>query len=226
MKNILVFAPHPDDEILGCGGSLRLHTLQGAAITVIYLTSGGSGSLTASKGELMELREQEARSSCERLGIQQWQFWRNPDGYLEYNQGILCKITAVIRELRPDVIYLPHSEENHPDHRVTHALVREGSLRAAMPAFQECGAVPWATPWVLAYEIWTPLRCSQYSLDISDVLEDKLAALGCHASQLQLYEYADAIAGLNRYRGVLTGKGRFCECFQILSGQPDWQLPS
>jgi LmbE family N-acetylglucosaminyl deacetylase len=59
-KRILVFAPHPDDDILGCGGSMAWHVQQGHQLKVIYLTSGESGSLDFSKDQLAALREQEA----------------------------------------------------------------------------------------------------------------------------------------------------------------------
>jgi LmbE family N-acetylglucosaminyl deacetylase len=69
---------------------------------------------------------------------------------------------------------------------------------------------------LLAYEVWTPLQ--QYSLvvDITPYLDRKLAALNLHQSQLANFRYDQAISGLNRYRGIMTGKGNYCECFQIL----------
>ncbi|OGY22990.1 MAG: hypothetical protein A2172_03595 [Candidatus Woykebacteria bacterium RBG_13_40_15] len=68
----------------------------------------------------------------------------------------------------------------------------------------------------MCYEVWTPLQEVSYVEDISKFLDLKIKALEQHKSQLQDINYDEAIKGLNRYRGIMTGKGRFCECFQVL----------
>lgn len=98
MKKILVFAPHPDDDVIGCGGSIAKHTKQGSKVTVVYMTSGDAGSLNYSKEELAQIREKEARSAAEILGVEDLIFLRNSDGYLEYNKENLVKIIELIRD--------------------------------------------------------------------------------------------------------------------------------
>lgn len=215
--NILVFAPHPDDEILGCGGMLARLTSGGGMATVIYLTSGDAGSLAGDPGELANIREREARQGAAVLGISDLIFLRNPDGYLEYSRDNLIRLVRIVREKRPGLVLAPHAGEIHPDHRVTHELVMESIRRAGGAWFPECGTPPWPVSNVLCYEVFTPLTLATYVEDISDRLDLKLAALGEHASQTGSIAYDEAIVGLNRFRGVTTGKGRFCECFQVMA---------
>lgn len=213
---IMVFAPHPDDEILGCGGAMTGHIENGDQVTVVYMTSGDAGGYNISKEKLGSIREQEAKGSCSILGITDLVFLRNPDGYLEYNQDNMVALINLIRDRKPEWIYIPHQHDGHKDHRVTHELVVEAKGRAGGPWFQECQGDPWQVAMLLAYEVWTPLQ--QYSLvvDITPCLDRKLAALNLHQSQLANFRYDQAISGLNRYRGIMTGKGNYCECFQIL----------
>lgn len=111
MKRIMVFAPHPDDDILGCGGSIAKHARQGHEIITVYMTSGEAGSLTYSRDELAALRENEARQASLLLKVNETIFLRNPDGYLEYNRDNLVKIVSLLRANKPDLVYLPHRLE-------------------------------------------------------------------------------------------------------------------
>lgn len=216
MEKVLVLAPHPDDELIGCGGSLTRHVRQGDQVGVVYLTSGESGSLQSSSQELALRREAEAREAATLLGITDLTFLRFPDGYLEFNQRTLDAMVTVIRAKQPDRIYLPHSLEAVPDHQLTHRLVMEGIRRAEGPWHQHCGSSPWQVNTVLGYEVWTPLTAVGHSQDISEYIDIKLRALRLHHSQITSIPYDQAVEGLNRYRGIMTGQGQYCECFQLL----------
>lgn len=216
MKRIMVFAPHPDDDILGCGGSIAKHARQGHEIITVYMTSGESGSLTYSHDELAALRENEARQASLLLKVNETIFLRNPDGYLEYNRDNLVKIVSLLRANKPDIVYLPHRLDGNEDHRVTGKLVLDACRRSSGPWFQECHGRPWGIKTILAYEIWTPLHDVSYIEDITPYMEQKLDALRLHASQLKDIQYDEAIRGLNLYRGIMSGKGRYCECFQVI----------
>jgi len=216
MKKIMVFAPHPDDDILGCGGSLAKHAQHGHEIITVYMTSGEAGSLTFSCDELAQLREDEARRAAQLLKVKETIFLCNPDGYLAYNRDNLVKIVGLLRTNQPDLIYLPHQLDGNEDHRVTYKLVLEACRRSSGPWFQECGGIPWEVKTLLAYEIWTPLQVVPYAEDITPYIAQKLKALRLHASQLKDIQYDEAIGALNRYRGIMCGKGQYCECFQVI----------
>lgn len=213
---VLIFAPHPDDDLIGCGGSIAKHVKQGNDVKVIYITSGDAGSLKHSKEELAKIREEEARKAAKILGVEDLVFLRNQDGYVEYNKKNLTDIVNIIREEKPGLVYIPHKNDAHTDHMKTHELVVESIGRASGPWFQECKGEPWSVDTLLCYEVWTPLQEISYTEDITKFIGLKIKALEQHKSQIQDIPYDKAVKGLNRYRGVMTGNGEYCECFQVL----------
>lgn len=220
-KKILVFSPHPDDDIIGCGGSIAKHKKNGHDISIAYMTSGDSGSLEYSKKELVKLREKEASKAAEILGVTKLHFLRNSDGYLTHDQKNLIQLISLIRKEQPDIVYIPHHADAHSDHIITHELVVEAVKRAGWSCFQECPGKPWNVQTILCYEVWTPLQEVSYSEDISEFMELKLKALRQHASQLSRTKFDDAIQGLNRYRSVINLNSTkqsvmYAEAFQII----------
>ncbi len=216
-KRVLVFSPHPDDDIIGCGGSIARHLKVGNSVDIVCMTSGDAGSLVYSKAELAQKREAEAINAGKKLGLNNYIFLRNPDGYLEYDKKNLVEVTNLIRKLKPHIIYIPHENDGHTDHKTTYKIVAEAVGRAAGPWFQECDGAPWSVETVLCYEVWTPLQNVNYAEDISEFLNVKLQALREHKSQIADIDYVEAVEGLNRYRGIMKGKSKYCECFFILN---------
>jgi LmbE family N-acetylglucosaminyl deacetylase len=218
--NVLVFAPHPDDDVIGCGGAICEHRRKGDGVTIVFLTSGEAGSLSVSPGELGTIREGEARRASEILGVEDLVFLRFPDGYLDFSPVSIRTLVKLVREHKPDVVYLPHAQEGPRDHRVTHELGLEAVRRAAGPWFQDCGGELWPVKYVLAYEVWTPIVSPTYYNDVTPWIDLKLEALRCHASQVSTVAYDEAVKGLNLYRGILSGTGDYCEAFQVIAGNP------
>ncbi len=219
--DILVFAPHPDDEIIGCGGSIAKQVEKGNKVSIVYLTSGESGSQKFSKSEFRKIREREAKAVAKVLGVKKLFFLREPDGYLEYNKRNLIKITNLIRKNKPQVIYLPHQNDFHADHQQTYRLVSQSIFRASGPWFQECKEKPHSVKIVLGYEVWTPIQNASYVEDITKYLDLKIKALQQYYSQIKDISYIDAVKGLNRYRGVISGVGKYAECFEVIKCESD-----
>ena len=226
--NVVVFAPHPDDDIIGCGGTICGHVQAGYAVTIVYLTSGEAGSLNVLPDELRIIREDEARKGMACLGVDDLIFLHFPDGYLDFSPERIRALVKLIREKKPDVIYLPHAQESPRDHRVTYELVLEAVRRASGPWFQDCGPEPWSVSQVLAYEVWTPIVSPTFYADITPWIDRKTEALCCHASQTAGVSYDEAVKCLNRYRGILSGMGKYCEAFQVIMGNPlaGWAPPT
>jgi len=215
MKRILVFTAHPDDDIIGCGGSLAKHVKLGNQVSVCYMTSGEAGSLDYSKEELSRIREEEAKSAAQVIGFQDLTFLKSPDGYLQYDRSNLKKLVELIRRKQPNVVYVHHQSDGHQDHRAAFQLVNEALARASAGLFQEYAEAPWSAETVLAYEVWTPLSDFEYVEDISEFIDKKAAALRKHESQMRNVRYDEAFKGLARYRGAMTGKGKYCEVFKV-----------
>ena len=208
MSNVLVIAPHPDDEAIGCGGAICLHAERGDRLSVVFLTSGELGLRHLPCEQAWAIREAEARASADVLGVTQTRFLRQTDWYIADNcDATAAALAEVIRDLAPQQVYLPHAGDSHPDHRASAAV-----LRAALSAIA-AGHVPQR---IFAYEVWTPIAEYDHVEDVSRVMRRKLAAVRCYGSQLQAFRYDRAVRGLNQYRGALAGRCRYAEVFQNL----------
>jgi len=219
-KRILVLAPHPDDEVIGCGGTLRKHILAGGHITVAFMTDGAKGRPAAEKlrqlsgenGEesavsVSELRKQEARRAAAIVGIQDLIFLGYPDAGLSASPGVVSKLASLLSQTRPDLVYLPFFTDTHHDHHMTNeVLIRAmGSSEVAKQPFLCCG-----------YEIWNPIfpNCV---VEIRSEMGVKIRALKQYQSQLD-NNFVRSISHLNAYRSI-TGLGSrgYAEAFFLAS---------
>ncbi len=216
---VLVFAAHPDDELIGCGGSMAKHLQLGNKVKVVYFTSGDAGSLKYSKQELAYIREKEAVKGLEVLGLGQnieTSFLKNKDGYLMSDEKTLIQAVEAIRAYKPDIVYLLHLEESHNDHKVSNDIVLKAINKARGNWFQEAKGEPWSVKTVLTYEISPMQKNTNYCEDITEFMPLKLKALAEHKTQLDSVAYDDLAESLGGYRGILNTGTKYAECFQIV----------
>jgi N-acetylglucosamine malate deacetylase 1 len=201
--NILVIAPHPDDESIGCGGSICLHTDRGNRVRVVFLTSGELGLRGLPAGDAKRIREQEAERVAELLGVAALSFLRFPDGYLNtcISQAAQA-LRPILEHEMPRLIYLPHEYDSHPDHNIATSIVRAALVenRAIMPS-------------LLGYEVWTPLYHYNYVVDITAAMSRKLRAIRRYRSQIMQHRYDRMSLELNRYRGHFAFRNNYAEAF-------------
>jgi LmbE family N-acetylglucosaminyl deacetylase len=219
---VLVFAPHPDDEVLGCGGSIAKLTAGGARVHVAYLTSGEQGSGTVPPAELGPAREGEARAAVSLLGVAPGDvtFARFGDG--QVSPCDLAQAEAVmrlVRQVRPEFVYVPHEHDGSFDHRAAHRLVMRAADMAGSRNFAHLGGPHWV-PCVLGYEVWSPISRPSYLEDISAFTAAKTAALGCYSSQAgkgpgQAAHVGPAGLALAAHRGAATAGGHR-EAFTVI----------
>src|SRR3954465_10639654 len=145
---VLAIAPHPDDESIGCGGTLHLHVTRGDRVVVIFLTSGELGLKHLPRAEAWGIREQEARQAMKMLGLSADPiFLRRPDWFVGDDvKGAALALRPVLQQETPGLILLPHPAEWHPDHKAALPIVR-----AALKGSRLRGLV------LRGYEVWTPL---------------------------------------------------------------------
>jgi glycosyltransferase involved in cell wall biosynthesis/LmbE family N-acetylglucosaminyl deacetylase len=131
----LIIAPHPDDEALGCGGTMAALTGAGRQVGVVFMTDGG---LAGPGGRRMTAseRNEEARQACEVLGVKPANTWMFdfPDGGLGRNSAEATeRLRAVLDEFAPRRVFVPHSNDVHPDHvasyRITMAALAERGVQ-------------------------------------------------------------------------------------------------
>ncbi len=204
-ERLLVLAPHPDDEVIGCGGLVALHLREGRAVRIVIATDG------AAAGEA-PLREEESRRGVAKLGNAQVEFLRFPDRAL--GDEAIPLLREQLRLFRPDLILVPHLAEIHPDHA--------SLARAFVDAIQgdELLFAELAVAKVAFYEVSQPLRPNAI-VDITGVAELKYAAIAEHASQTALRDYVSYARGLNAYRAMtMPPRTKFAEAYHVV------ELPS
>ena len=208
MSRVLVLSPHPDDEALGCGGTLCKHVRAGDVVEAVFLTSGEQGGHGRAADETRRIRVAEARRAAKILGIKHIEFWGEPDGALHVTRRLVDRLRTMLKESRPDIVYLPHDRETHPDHRAAGRL-----LRAAL---RDSQGRP-MRPTIRMFEVWTPIQRLDEVVDISPYIQTKLRAIRAYRSQCEVLKFDDAMLGLSRYRGEMHSwpGGDYAEVFMV-----------
>jgi LmbE family N-acetylglucosaminyl deacetylase len=137
-QDAMVFAPHPDDEALGCGGTVALKRGRGATINIVFMTDGSRSheGLIAAE-DLGRERQREAMAAAASLGIdtQQVTWLGFPDGGLaKHHAPAMVQVADLIGQKRPAQVFVPYSEHEHPDHVETRLVVYEALAQARVPA--------------------------------------------------------------------------------------------
>ena len=204
---VLVLSPHPDDETIGCGGTLLRHVAAGNDVCVVFLTSGERGGHGRSEAETIHARESEARAAAKILGLNDLEFWHEPDGALRATARLTERLHKKLKTFRPHIVYLPHDREMHDDHRAAVRLLRKALALGAGRA-----------PDVLMFEVWTPTQQLDEIVDISEYIETKLSAVRAYRTQCAVMGFVPAVRGLNRYRGEMHSwpGGDYAEVFTRL----------
>lgn len=193
VERILCVAPHPDDEILGCGALLAAAVESGCSVHTLILTCGHQGSAAfqaAQAADLAAQRRQESVAAAAVLGMPEPTFLGFQDRTLRYDAALVKALADSIGQHQPQILLLPSLSEPHPDHQAT-ALA---GLAAAVSA-----AVGLHT--VLFYECGAPLHANVH-FPIDAVAERKWSALQYFASQLGVEDYephARAMATLRAF---------------------------
>ncbi len=201
--NVLVIAPHPDDEILGTGGTIAKRAAQGHDVYVCIVTKGCEPLFHE---KYVEKGRSECRKADEYLGVKETIFLDFPAVMLEevpryeLNDGIL----GVIQRIKPEEVYVPH----RGDMQIDHKIVVDAAMVALRPkyshkvkriyAYETLSETGWDIPNVMNEFIPTVYE------DISDTINKKIEAMNIFQSQLASFPSArsiGAIEALARFRG-------------------------
>jgi len=196
-EGVTVFAPHPDDEVFGCGGLLALLAAQGFRLRVVIVSDGGFGEF----GRDTAARKRESRAAMTLLGETDIDFWDLPDQGLGGIDDLDQRFQAELEAYPCQLMLAPSPWEVHPDHLAV--------CMAASKAWRQMER----PPQLAFYEVGVPMPRA-FILDISQVAERKRQAMACFASQNAIQDYAQQIGGLNTYRGyVLEARGAWGEAY-------------
>lgn len=202
---VLILAPHPDDEVAGCAGTIRLHERAGDTVWVYVVTDGRRAASPLTPNELAGQRRQEAGCVMAALQVDAFEWV----GYEEGSEWVSClveKLTAALDALRPDVIYSPSRLDFHPDHHRT-AFALAQALKGSD-----------LDPIVRLYQVHVPLTAVLTNI-IADVSGEGAAirtAVACYAGQ---WWHLGRTLRMRRYAARYYGLGRYCESFRQMSAE-------
>jgi LmbE family N-acetylglucosaminyl deacetylase/GT2 family glycosyltransferase len=185
-KRVLVVAPHPDDEIFGCGGMLAWHARLGAPVRLVILTDGAAGDPGQRDPRIVETRRGESLAAGRALGFDDYRFLELGDGSLGSVRDLHARIAREVEEFAPELVYGPAPTEQHPDHRAASRALIAALARGPRRRVHLYGVNAPVTATVL--------------YDITPVFERKEAAVRCFASQMA---YMDLVA-----KGTAVDHGR------------------
>lgn len=203
MSKVLVIAPHPDDEAIGCGGTIFQHVRNGDEVLVLLLTSGELGCPGEDPEVVSLTRVHEAMEASKILGSRVLDYWSYPDGNLQVSGEIINRLAKLLAEHKPDILYVTSPLDGHIDHRAAAQIVDACLEKATF--IPEC--------WF--YEVWSPLVTYDRAVDITENLGIKLLAIRKHESQVKRIRFDEAALALARFRGELHNRphGPYAEVF-------------
>lgn len=212
-ERVLVIASHPDDEVLGVGGTLARHAAEGAVVDVLIMAEGATSRDAKRDAELrapeLDQLRNAARSAADILGLRAPMFGGFPDNRMDSLDllDVIKFVEGVIREVRPDIVYTHYPHDLNVDHRITHQAVLTacrpipGSIvPSSIYAFETVSSTEWAG-------LGRGFQPAHY-VEISPYLERKIQALAVYTSEMRPAPHARsdgtirALAGL---RGSTIG---------------------
>jgi LmbE family N-acetylglucosaminyl deacetylase len=215
--NVLVIACHPDDEILGLGGTLARHAKAGDKVYPVVFVEGAT---VRYGGTEVESLESCCQKSCSRLGIEPPEFLRLPDQRLDTIPQIELNryIEERIRRHQPEVIYGHHPGDVNRDHQVLSEATmvasrpKPGQVVKRLLTYQ----VPSSTEWIpqIVGRVFMP----NWFVDITDTVDQKLEAMACYKSETPPFPHPrslEAIRTQGRYWGQSVGF-EYAEAFMLL----------
>jgi LmbE family N-acetylglucosaminyl deacetylase len=207
-ERVLVIAAHPDDEVLGCGGTMALHARAGHAVTSVIVCEGES----LRYGPNGVGQAAQAHGAAATLGVHDIRLLGFADQRLDTVPltDIITPLEQIVRGVRPCVVYCQFGGDVNRDHQLLFkaALVAtrptEHCIRAVY-AFDTASSTEWAFPRAFTADTW---------VDITETLELKLAAMACYESEMRPYPHPRAIEAL-RHRAAAWGNQHCLDAAEV-----------
>lgn len=179
--DLLVFAAHPDDAELGCGGTIIKHVKDGKKVGIIDLTRGELGT----RGNA-ELRAKESAAASKVMGIAVRENLGFADGFFRNDEKHQLGIITMIRKYRPEIILCNAVSDRHPDHARGAKLVSEASFYSGLNKVKSFVNGKLQTSWratAVYHYIQDRYIKPDFAIDITPVIERKMKAIHAYKSQ-------------------------------------------
>lgn len=219
MKNkILVIAPHADDEIIGCGGTIAKAVSQKDEVYVVITTNAHLGAPELFNEQAIKKVREEALQAHRFLGVKETFFLEFPapalNAFPEYK--ISLELSKIINKIQPNILYLPHPGDLHQDHKATY----RASLVAARPQGNYCVEEIYCYETLSETE-WAPYQEKAFIPnvfnDITEHFEKKIVAMQFFKSQIKEFPHTrstETFEALAKFRGATVGVKR-AESFSL-----------
>ena len=213
-KKILVVVAHPDDEVLGCGGTILRHAKAGDEVHILIMAEGLTSrddkrDVAAHEEELKDLHANSQRVA-DKLGAKSVTLHNFPDNRMDGVEllDVVKVVEAMLDKVKPEVVYTHHAGDVNIDHRITHEAV----ITACRPLPGQCvrRLLLFETVSSTEWQIQTADKAflPNWFVDITDVFEQKMKALRCYDSEMRPYPHSrsyEAVELLAKTRGFSIG---------------------
>ncbi|MDH3590576.1 MAG: bacillithiol biosynthesis deacetylase BshB1 [Planctomycetota bacterium] len=174
--DVLAVGAHPDDVELGCAGLLLSLRARGHRFAIVDLTAGERGS----RGDAAT-RKREAKAAAELLGASARECLGLPDSNVQETAAAVRSMVETLRKYRPRLVVSMHADDRHPDHAACARIVERAAFLAALTRYDAAGE-PHRPVRVIRYSRH-PWFVPSFVVDITEFVEQKLAAIRCYESQ-------------------------------------------
>lgn len=199
--NVLVIAAHPDDEVLGCGGTIARHVREGDEVEVLFVADGETARVMHNR----ENRNIAAKSAGDILGVSMVRFLDHPDQRLDQISllDLTRQVEEVVAAVKPRIVYTHHAGDLNNDHKIVHQTAMTalrplpGSWVKEIYAFE----VPSSTEWGAGF--WP-----NHFVEITSFREQKYEALMHYDKEIRPHPHARSYSGItarDRLRGHQVG---------------------
>jgi LmbE family N-acetylglucosaminyl deacetylase len=188
--DMMVVTPHPDDAEFGVAGTVVKWTREGRKVVYVVCTNGdkGTSDINMKPPELARIREQEQLAAANLLGVSEVIFLRHPDQSLEDTPEFRKELVRLIRRYRPEVVVTASPYRRyywHRDHRITGQVTLDAVFPFARDIFSYPDLLEEGLQPHKVKEVWLWAEDdANYRSDITETFDIKMAALGCHKSQV------------------------------------------
>jgi LmbE family N-acetylglucosaminyl deacetylase len=190
MANILVIAAHPDDEVLGCGGTIALHTASGDKVTVVIACEGE----TLRYGNAGVGQSEHIKAAADVLGVDDIRQFRFPDQKLDsfILTEVIGPLERIVNDVKPEIVYCQYGGDINLDHRILFdassvAFRPVNEFITGVYAFYTASSTEWGYPRSFIPDTW---------VDISSTLGKKLEAFACYRSEVRKFPHPRSIEAL------------------------------
>lgn len=218
-KKILIVAAHPDDEVLGCFGTVSKLIKEGYEAYTLILGEGKTSRLDTRKveenKEQLEILNDEIKKANDIIGIKKCFIYDFPDNRFDSVDllDIIKVISKIKEEIKPDIIFTHYENDLNIDHKITYQAV----ITATRPIENESVKEIYSFEILSSTEWQYPISFSpDVFFDIQDTMELKLNAMRCYKSELCLYPHPRSLEGIElnaKYNGMRVGKN-YVEAFK------------